>query len=122
MAEATDLIDVEPNPGEGPSQGAVQVTPTSIERLQAREISAISKLTELLYELNWTVWKERMKRVLLLCRVNKYATGSIPRPTEVEAGETWDYHDNYAQVIIVSNISSTEMVHVSQCNTASARS
>ena len=120
MAEATDLIDVEPNPGEGPSQGAVQVTPTSIERLQAREISAISKLTEPLNESNWTVWKERMKRVLLLCRVDKYATGSIPRPTEVEAGETWDYNDNYAQVIIVSNISSTEMVHVSQCNTASA--
>jgi len=120
MAEATDLIDVEPNPREGPSQGAVQVTPTSIERLQAREISAISKLTEPLNESNWTVWKERMKRVLLLCRVDKYATGSIPRPTEVEAGETWDYNDNYAQVIIVSNISSTEMVHVSQCNTASA--
>ena len=35
-------------------------------------------------------------------------------------GDTWDYNNNHAQVIIVSDILSFEMVHVSQCATASA--
>ena len=29
--------------------------------------------------------------------------------------DNWDYNDNLAQVVIMNNISSLEMVHVSQC-------
>jgi hypothetical protein len=65
-------------------------------------MSAIAKLTESLNKCNWTVWKERMKRVMCMCGVNKYVIGTIPRPANTVNGEAWDYNNNYTQVIIMS--------------------
>jgi hypothetical protein len=66
------------------------------------------------------LWKERIKRVLHLCSVEGYSTGTVEHPDNPLGAKIWDYNDNYTQVIIVNNISSTEMVHISQCNTVSA--
>ena len=42
----------------------------------------------------------------------------MPKPAaNTPDADIWDYNNNYAQVIIVSNVLSNEMVHVSQCET-----
>ena len=92
----------------------------SIERVSAREASAITKLPEPLNESNWMVWRERMKRVLRLCGIEAYAAGKVDIPWDAKGADNWTFNDTYAQVIITNNISSTEMVHVSQCTTAQA--
>jgi hypothetical protein len=91
-----------------------------IFKVKAREGSAITKLPEPLNETNWIAWRERMKRVLRLCDVEAYAAGTIPRPDNAANAENWDFNDNYAQVMIINNIASTEMVHVGQSLTAKA--
>jgi hypothetical protein len=91
-----------------------------IERLQPHKLSTIAKLNKPLNDSNWTVWKEQMKQILCLCGAERYAAGTIGKPINPVGSEIWEYNDNYAQVIIVSNISSTEMVHVSQCGNAHA--
>ena len=67
---------------------------------------------------NWMAWRERMKRVLRLCGVEAYAEGSVVRPADTKGAENWEFNDNYAQVMIINNITSSEMMHVSQCMTA----
>ncbi len=93
---------------------------TGILKVQARESSTMTKLSEPLDDTNWTAWRERMKRVLRLCGVEDYAEGKVGRPENTMDAANWDYNDNYAQVIIVNNISSTDMVHLGQCDTANA--
>jgi hypothetical protein len=78
------------------------------------------RLNDPLNESNWMAWWERMKRVLRLCGVNVYAEGTVEIPTDAKGVEDWEYNDNYAQIMIINNVTSTEMVHVSQCNTAKA--
>jgi hypothetical protein len=92
----------------------------AIVRVQAREGSAITKLSEPLNEENWTAWREQMRRVLRLCGVEAYAEGTIETPGDTKSAKNWDFNDNYAQVMIINNISTTEMVHISQCVTAKA--
>ena len=88
-----------------------------ITRVSATESPTLS---EPLSEENWTAWRERMRRVLRLCGIEEYADGKIPRPEDAQQARNWDFNDNYAQVIIVNNITSPEMVHVEQCKTARA--
>jgi hypothetical protein len=102
--------------GQGSSQGAALASAMSIEKLQAQEILTIAKLNKQLNDTNWTVWKERMGCVFRLCRVEKYAVGTIPKPADTASAEIWEYNNNYTQVIITSNITSTQMIHVSQYN------
>jgi len=61
-----------------------------------------------------------MRRIFWLCEIEAYADGSIKIPDDIKGAADWRFNDNYAQVIIANNITSTEMVHVSQCFTASA--
>jgi hypothetical protein len=95
---------------------------TLIKKVKAGAPS-ITKLTEPLSENNWIAWRERMKRVFRYCRVEEYITGTIYRPEEDEdvvGTKNWDYNDNYAQMMIVNNITSSEMVHIGQCSNAKA--
>ena len=116
------LID-EANTGDNNELNAINGSnnmdgPASIKRVQAREGSAITKLSEPLGEQNWMIWRERMRRVLRLCGVEAYVEGRIELPADTKGAENWEFNDNYAQVMIANNIASTEMVHVSQCRTA----
>ena len=57
--------------------------------------------------------------MLCLCGAEKYTAGTIPKPVaNTPDADIWDCNNNYTQVIIISNILSNEMVHVSQCKTA----
>ena len=91
---------------------------SSITRVSTKESAAVAKLSEPLNDENWTVWRERMRRVLQLCEVEDYVDGQIPRPFDAMEARNWDWNDNYAQVIIMNNISQEEMVHVGRCRTA----
>jgi hypothetical protein len=101
-------------------QGPSGTTVTGIQRVPARDISVVSKLSDQLNDQNWQVWKEWMKHILHLYGVEKYAYGTIERPTDPENDDIWGENDNYTQVIIVMSISSSEMIHMSQCQMASA--
>ena len=83
---------------------------------------AITKLSDKqhLDETNWTLWRDRITRLLKLSGVEEYITGTIKEPVDKssENAKNWSFNDNFAQVIIVNNITSAEMVHVGQCKTA----
>ena len=49
-----------------------------------------------------------------------YAEGKIGIPEDTKSVENWEFIDIYVQLMIIKNISSTKMVHVSQCSTAKA--
>ena len=91
-----------------------------IQHVPAREGTNIVKMSEPLDENNWTVWKERMKRALHLCGIEDYAYGKIKRPDDPIQANNWDYNDNYAQFVILNNITSTEMLNVGKCPMAYA--
>ena len=91
-----------------------------ITKLSTNHGSAITKLPEALDEENWNTWRERIKRVFRLCGVEGYADGTITRPDSGESAEAWDHNDNYTQLLIVHNLSSSQIVHVGQNTTASA--
>jgi hypothetical protein len=94
----------------------------TIKRASPREATAIAKLSDQhhLTDTNWMVWRERITRVLKLCGVAEYVTGTVKRPVDNDSddGQNWLFNDNYAQVVIVNNITASEMVHVGQCKTA----
>ena len=100
-----------------PSHPASSIFST-ITRVSTKESAAVAKLSEPLNDENWTVWRERMRRVLWLCEVEDYVDGQIPRPLDAMEARNWDWNDNYAQVIIMNNISQEEMVYVGRCGTA----
>ena len=92
----------------------------SVKRVTAIKGSHITKLLEPLTESNWMAWRECMKRVLRLCGIEEYVEGKIIRPNDAESADNWRYNDNYAQVVIMNNITSTEIIHVGQCSTSQA--
>ena len=92
----------------------------SIKKVTAIKGSHITKLLEPLMESNWMAWHECMKRVLRLCGIEEYVEGKIIRPNNAESTDNWWYNDNYAQVVIMNNITSTEIIHVGQCSTSQA--
>ena len=101
------------NPTAGPSgeQNGSHFDEPKIEKVSACEGSSITKLSEPLTETNWLSWRERMKRVLQLCGVEAYAEGTIDHPIGPMTENTvnWEFNDNYVQVMIINNISSTEI-------------
>jgi hypothetical protein len=92
----------------------------TITRVSAHASPTLTKLSEPLGHDNWIVWRDRMRRVLRLCGIEDYIDGKIPRPENAQEASNWDFNDTYAQVIIVNNVTSVQMVHVGQCKTACA--
>jgi hypothetical protein len=92
-------------------------TPT-ITKVPTNHNSAITKLSEPLDENNWNSWRERIRRVFRLCGIEGYVNGTIERPVFGDSTEAWDHNDNYAQLLIVQNLASSEIVHVGQNTTA----
>ena len=107
----------DPNTGLANSGTQMMASP-AITKLPARDGASVLKLAEPLDKMNWSVWKERIKRAFCLCGVEGYANRTIKRPEDAEQVSNWDYNDNYAQFVIVNNIALSEMVHIGQCLTA----
>ena len=59
--------------------------------------------------------------MLQICGVQGYVTGTLQRldPNQDPEGvSNWDFNDTYANVLIANNVTTTEMVHLSQRRTA----
>jgi hypothetical protein len=88
-----------------------------------KNYSNVSRIVERdhLNDENWHEWKERMKRVFLNCDITGYTDGSIKRSRYSEdpgGARNWDKNDIWAQQIIISNVTSSQMNHVGSKNSA----
>jgi hypothetical protein len=48
---------------------------SGVARVSAKEAPNIPKMPEPLTDDNWSLWKDRIKRILELCEVDVYALG-----------------------------------------------
>ena len=90
----------------------------TIERVKMNHNSAITRMNDPLNDTNWIIWHERMS---LLCEVEGYAKGEIEKPNakdDPEGAANWTINDTYARVLISSNVTSSEMIHISGSKTA----
>ena len=77
--------------------------------------SSITKMKDRLDETNWVVWRELIRRIFALCGAEPYVYGHLECPdpaVDRQMAEVWHANDMYAQILIVSNISKGQMVHV----------
>lgn len=91
-----------------------------ITTVNVRDHPAVVRLSEILDGGNWTVWRERITRILNMYGINKYINGTVERPKDPRQVKKWDYNNNYGQLMIVNNISASEMLHTSHCENARA--
>jgi transposase InsO family protein len=77
------------------------------------------KLTKL-DETNWSSWRDQMKRALRHYQLQSYADGTLPCPNTLFDARNWEHNDNFAQMIIMTNIEQNQSIHISQCDTAHA--
>ena len=85
--------------------------------IPAKENSNTLKISEPLDERNWVIWKERMKLTLRLCGLEGYAEGVVKNPEDPVKAKYWMFNDCRTQFMIVNNITSPQMVNISQCAT-----
>ena len=59
--------------------------------------------------------------MLQICGVQDYVTRNVRHPDlalDPEGARNWDFNDTYAKVLIANNITTTQMVHISQSHTS----
>ena len=79
-------------------------------------------MKEQLDDTNWVVWHELIRCIFAICNVEPYVYGQLKCPdpaVDRQMAEASHANDMYAQILIVSNISKGQMVHVARLNTAS---
>ena len=97
------------------------MTNPAIQRVRANENQAITHTDDHLDETNWTIWQHRLTLMLQICGVQGYIAGTVQRldPAEdPEGASNWDFNDTYAKVLIANNVTTTQMVHISQSHMA----
>jgi gag-polypeptide of LTR copia-type len=117
----TDPSDEQPLSSTENSNSGQPSTTTTIQRVCASENSAITRTEDRLNEENWMVWRHRLTLMLQICGVQDYVTGGVHRPDidqDPNGAANWDFNDTYARVLIANNVTTTQMVHISQCRTA----
>ena len=111
----------QPLPVQTNHNGQLTMTPT-IKCVRPNENSAITRTQDSLNDENWTVWQQRLLLMLQICGVQNYITRGTPRPDvglDPEGAANWDFNDTYTRVLIANNVTTTQMVHIGQCHTAS---
>ena len=101
-------------------QGTITKKP-AIERVRANENQAITHTQDRLDEKNWAVWRLRLTLMLEICGVQGYVKGKIPRPDpaqDPDGATNWDFNDTYAKVLIVNNVTTTQMMYIKQTQTS----
>ena len=108
-------------PDTGSASSSAQATEPVIKRLEHSN-SSITKMKETLDNTNWAVWRERIRRIFILCGVDPYVYGQLKRPdpaiTDPATVDNWDANDIYAQILITNNINKDQMVHITRLNSA----
>lgn len=90
-----------------------------IYKIPTHDSPAAMKLTKL-DETNWSSWRDQMKRAMRHYELRGYADGTLPCPDNLIDARNWEYNDNFAQMLIMTNIATTQNIHISQCETAAA--
>ena len=93
----------------------------SVQRVKATKNQAITRTDDCLDETNWTVWRHRLMLMLQICGVKGYVNGTVKCPDSAhdpEGARNWIFNDTYAKVLIANNVTTTQMVHISQSRTA----
>jgi hypothetical protein len=81
------------------------------------------KMPEHLDDTNWGICRQRMTHSLSFYCVEGYLYGIPVRPSDDDESddlENWEHNDRFVQMVITMNITSSEMAHISRCNTAAA--
>ena len=96
-------------------------TNLAIQCVQVNKNQAITHMDDRLDETNWTIWRHQLTLMLQICGVQGYVAGTVQRPDpaqDPEGASNWDFNDTYAKVLIANNVTTTQMVHISQSRTA----
>jgi hypothetical protein len=89
----------------------------TVKVIRTKDYLSISKIAERdhLTDDNWHEWKERSKRVFLLCKISGYVNRTLKRPNELtdpDGANNWDENDCWAQQVIIQNVAASQMNHV----------
>jgi gag-polypeptide of LTR copia-type len=95
----------------------------TMELIQTKEYSNIYKIADRdhLMDENWHEWKDQMKCVFTNCDITGYVMGTVSRPNEgnnTVGVYNWDKNDCWAQQVIIHNVTSSQMNHVSSKTSA----
>ena len=118
------MTDIVPTNSDGtPATPSAPLTQSTgcIKKVDAKEAQSITRLPNALTEGNWAVWKEQMLRIFKVCGVRAYIEGTLLRPNEAthrDDFDAWEFNDGYAQLLITINLSSSQMLYVTQLPTA----
>ena len=112
------------NPGESSSiqSSGIGMRP-SVIHIHAAKGSAMMKAGETLdtKTQNWFSWSQSMYMMFNLLELHEYMEGRITMPDmriDPEGVRNWQYNDNYAQMLIATNIAPHEKQHTTGCDTA----
>ena len=98
----------------GSTMSTVTQTATPIVKIEQVKAS-FTKMKDWLDNTNWVVWRELIRCIFTVCGAEPYVYRQIKCPdlaVDCQMAEIWHMNDMYAQVLIVSNISKGQMVHV----------
>jgi hypothetical protein len=94
---------------------------STILRVAAVENPAIIRTNDRLDDENWIDWSAHMILILGFCGVDGYAKGKIAQPNsddDPEGAKNWAFNDTYAKLLIIINLTSTQVVYTTGCKTA----
>jgi hypothetical protein len=97
--------------------------PPGVQLLRTKDYMNVSHIAECdhLADDNWHEWNEQMDRVFKLCHITEYMKGTIEKPSlhnDPEGAVNWNINDAWAQQVIISNVTSSQMNHIGSKNTA----
>jgi hypothetical protein len=84
-----------------------------IYKLSTCDSPTALKLTKL-DETNWSSWCDQMKRALRHYELESYVDGSLECPDDPFDARNWAFNDNFAQMVIMTNIATSQSIHISQ--------
>jgi hypothetical protein len=88
-----------------------------VKEIKPNKYTHLSTLKEQLGESNWADWQKRITAVLRVCQLWKYVEGSVDRPDAniyPKSASNWATNDELAKLIILQNISKSQLQHINQ--------
>jgi hypothetical protein len=113
-------LDPDTQAAAGTSTSITHIAPR-IEEIRPNKYTGLSTLSEQLDETNWATWSKRLTSIFKVCRVYDYIKRTIPKPNRLVdpvSAQNWTANDEYAKHLILANVSSSQLHHIDQDQTA----